>query len=712
MSCNRGKCFAGVLILTFAFLLGGLGSGFCQTADEYFALGKADLANESLAAAHSNFQQALSLDANHQGANFFYALTSVLMVSNSSEFSTLLDRAGVSATGRNVFRWEADFAHDAYGNILLPANAPTGEDLQSFAKNSLLPAVSVAINSLGKVNSSFLTYFNWAFAKGEGGRSGLNKFATYSDYWEVNEWVGYKLVVGGSEYSIVSNTNTVLTVSPNLSVPAGTYEYKIVTPIEIDYGDALAIRGGMNLAKAAILIFTAYNFNVDIDALFSLINTAGFNVQTQVIQAYPQLLTLSPTQQMADAKASIGDSITQLTAAIDFILNESDPQGNDLFILNPDEGAQFSAALGQWKNALDGPVFIDSMNTQVDLSQFFDHPKILRNYLPVFHGMLIKRGSFPDPAFGGIFPAMTATEINRILEEANLLAPNDETDWDGDGKSDLTIYRPSSGVWYELRSSYPGGYASTQWGLPGDKAVPCDYDGDGTNDRAVYRPSTGVWYVLPSNSPWMYAAIQWGLSYDIPTPGDYDGDGSGDIAVWRHTNGTWYVKPSGSPGTYTATPWGMEGDIPLSADYDGDGKADIAVWRPSSGTWYILPSRNPGTYMGIQWGIQSDIPTPGDYDADGKTDIAVWRPNTGVWYILPSASPGNYTTVNWGLNTDTPVSGDYDGDGKADVAVWRSSNGIWYIMPSSAPGTYTSTQWGMAGDEAVSGLSGIMRLVR
>jgi hypothetical protein len=710
MSCNRGNCFAGALILVFAFLLGCPGSVFCQTADQYFELGKADLLNESLSAAHSHFQQALALDPNHQGANFFYALTSVAMITNSSEFNTLLDRAGVSASGRSVFRWEADFAHDAYGNIILPSNAPTGGELQSFAKNSVLPAINTALNSLSKVDSSFLTYFNWAFATGQGARSGLNTFTTYTDYWETNEWAGYKLEVGGAEYSIISNTYNVLTVSPNLSLSAGTFEYKIVTPVEIDYGDALVARGGMQLAKAGILIFSAYDFNLDIDAIYSLINAGGFNIQTQVLQAYPQLLTLSPTQQLADAKAGIGEAITQLTAAINSILNEGDPQGNDLFIINPDDGAKFSATLAEWKNALDGPTYISSVKTQVDLSQFFDHPRNLRNYLPAFKGVLVKRGSFPDPTFGGIVPAMTATELYSKLDEMGLLAPNDETDWDSDGKSDLTIYRPSSGIWYELHSSYPGSYSSRQWGLPGDKAVPSDYDGDGMDDRAVYRPSTGVWYVLPSNTPWTYTAIQWGLSNDIPIPGDYDGDGSADIAVWRPDSGIWYVKFSGSPGAYAATPWGMNGDIPLSADYDGDGKTDLAVWRPTSGIWYILSSKSPGTYTAVQWGIQFDIPTPGDYDADGKTDIAVWRPSTGIWYILPSASPGNYSTAYWGLNTDTPVSGDYDGDGKADIAVWRSSSGTWFILPSSSPGAFTATQWGMTGDEAISGLSGIVRM--
>jgi hypothetical protein len=46
--------------------------------------------------------------------------------------------------------------------------------------------------------------------------------------------------------------------------------------------------------------------------------------------------------------------------------------------------------------------------------------------------------------------------------------------------------------------------------LSGDALVPADYDGDGRAEAAVFRPSTGMWYVrgLFNRS--------WGLSGDIP----------------------------------------------------------------------------------------------------------------------------------------------------------------------------------------------------
>jgi hypothetical protein len=136
----------------------------------------------------------------------------------------------------------------------------------------------------------------------------------------------------------------------------------------------------------------------------------------------------------------------------------------------------------------------------------------------------------PGTAGSGDIYAAVRVSVNRTAT----------ADFDGDGRTDLSVFRPSDGTWHVLQSG-TNTYRVQPFGLNTDEIVPGDYDGDGRTDFAVFRPSTGVWYVLRSSDS-LVSTINWGLATDKPVPTDYDGDGKTDIAVYR--NGTWYLLQS------------------------------------------------------------------------------------------------------------------------------------------------------------------------
>lgn len=252
-------------------------------------------------------------------------------------------------------------------------------------------------------------------------------------------------------------------------------------------------------------------------------------------------------------------------------------------------------------------------------------------------------------------------------------------DYDGDGKSDVSIFRPSNGQWWYQQSSDNSVKAFT-FGTSTDRLAPADYDGDGKTDIAVWRPATGEWFVLRSSNLTFFGA-PFGQIGDTPAPADYDGDGLADLAIFR-TN-TWFINKT--TGGVQITPFGAAGDIPVVADYDGDGKADMGIYRPNgssgSGEWWIL--RSTAGLIAAQFGNASDKPVVGDYTGDGKADMAFWRASTASWFVLRSEDM-SFFAAPFGASTDIPVPADYDGDRKVDFGVFRPSSATWFLQRTTS----------------------------
>ncbi len=286
------------------------------------------------------------------------------------------------------------------------------------------------------------------------------------------------------------------------------------------------------------------------------------------------------------------------------------------------------------------------------------------------------------------------SSANFTISAATSAPVRSAFDFDGDGKSDVSIFRPASGEWWYLRSSN-GSVPAVQFGGATDKIVPADYTGDGKTDIAFFRESTGQWFIIRSEDSSFYG-FPFGSNGDKPVPADFDGDGKADPTVFRPSNAVWYSLLS-SNGQVITRQFGAGSDIALPSDFDGDGKADLAIFRPVTSEWWIQRSVN-NTVSAVQFGAAGDKVVPADFTGDRKTDIAFFRPSNGFWYILRSED-GSFYAFPFGSNGDTPVAGDYDGDGKADPSVFRPSNTTWYLQRSTAG--FTAIQFGANGDKPV-----------
>ena len=238
-------------------------------------------------------------------------------------------------------------------------------------------------------------------------------------------------------------------------------------------------------------------------------------------------------------------------------------------------------------------------------------------------------------------------------------------DFDGDGTSDIALFRPSVGLW-SIK-----GITRLYFGREGDEAVPADYTGDGTTEIAVFREEPGLWAVRG------VTRLYFGGSGDRPVPADYRGEGTAGIAVFRPFSGLWAVR------FLTRFHFGGADDIPVPGCYAGPAAAP-AVFRPASGLWAVRGLTR------VYFGNIDDIPVPGDYAGEGTWGFAVYRPPAGLWAVRGA------TRLYFGREGDIPVPGFFRGGGADEIGIYRPGPGLWAVKD------LTRTYFGGAGDRPVS----------
>ncbi|MFN8389310.1 MAG: S8 family serine peptidase [Bdellovibrionota bacterium] len=355
--------------------------------------------------------------------------------------------------------------------------------------------------------------------------------------------------------------------------------------------------------------------------------------------------------------------------------------------------------------------------------KLYSNGRIEFHYLDTFTG---------DPTFDygktatvGIAPIGTGEKLiisNNTANQAELgngkllrfdqASRHVRADFDGDGVSDIIVWRPTTGWWYVLTSASGFDYAAHQGyqlGLPGDRPLVGDFDGDGRADLAVWRPTTGMWYFRSSGSGYqLISSLQWGLPGDQPISADYDGDGLADIAVYRPGVGYFVLRSStgfnrsaallGSQQSLMSVAFPGAGNDPVVGDFNGDGADDFAtVWQLVR--FWTTKDSSGQVVSSLPWGQPGDTPFGCDWDGNGKADRVVVRPSaeSGLqWFTASDAGP--VYTLSFGQFGDIPsCSEDYDGDHQSDVRVFRPTTGEWLIR-SAGDGSVKTYSFGLPGD--------------
>jgi len=248
-------------------------------------------------------------------------------------------------------------------------------------------------------------------------------------------------------------------------------------------------------------------------------------------------------------------------------------------------------------------------------------------------------------------PSVTLTPSITPTPSPGSQAPFWIHDYNGDGTSDIAVFRGISGLW-AIR-----GITRVYFGSSSDETVPGDYNGDGTTEVGIFRATSGLWAIRGITRSYF------GSGSDLPVPGDYDGDGTADVGIFRpaEAGGLWAIKG------ITRIYFGSSGDYPVPGYYNGDTTKDIALFRRSSGLWVIRGISR------IYFGLSGDETVCGDYDGNGTWGAGIFRTSSGLWAIR------GVTRSYFGGASDLPVLADYEGDSTDDIGIFRGSSGLWAV---------------------------------
>jgi len=268
-------------------------------------------------------------------------------------------------------------------------------------------------------------------------------------------------------------------------------------------------------------------------------------------------------------------------------------------------------------------------------------------------------------------------------------------DFDADGRADLFLVEPQSGLWFgALRGRGDSSFVPGQWSVAGEP-IAADLNGDGRSDLFVYDAGTGEWLQAMNMSGGRFTTYKgaWRPGYRIAT-GDFDGYGRDAVIGLSPETGAWFqALPDGRGGfTYRSGDGLQDGEVRV-ADFNGDSRADVFVYDPSTGQWTLMLGGAAGpTFERGNLGSGWDV-TIARLNDDRQADIFLWNAESGRWKGCSRGGAASFICSSgvWSAGGRIyPL--DLDGDGRDELLRYDARTGRWTLTGMSPSGKVTQSE--------------------
>lgn len=233
------------------------------------------------------------------------------------------------------------------------------------------------------------------------------------------------------------------------------------------------------------------------------------------------------------------------------------------------------------------------------------------------------------------------------------------------------------------------GNGATRTTVPGAEPVAGDFDGDGFSDVLLYRAGTASDPVVRGSRNDLTAGPTWTINGRYRAASCVTDSGASTKAmVLLHGPGLAPdIELFGNGTTFSVgRSLVINGSyLPLLGDFDGDGKCDVMLYAPGSAGDLLLQGDGQGRFGAAQrFRVEGTYrPVVGDFNGDGLADILWYAPGRGgdsLWW--GDAASGFVRGPALTVNGDyLPVAGDFNGDGYSDV-LWYgpgpADDALWY----------------------------------